>query len=415
MIPIVLKSHKSTAKLAVVAIVATHVFFLWSVRDRIARGDPDFTVFYTAGKMLRQGLRSELYNPRAQQQVQSQFATDSDIRRGPLPYIHPPFEALVFMPLTLVPYGTAFVLWSLLNLLMLAMIARLLQNTLPGLRRYRLWEMIVLFLAFFPVLANFHQGQDAILLLLIVTMAFRAIEKNSSFASGCWMGLGTFKYHLVLPLFLIFVVWKGRRFLSGFMLVCSAAFLTSLAIVGWRGALQYPAFAWHVVSDPSLGGIPFRRLPNLLGLVAGWSPTASIGWKLQMLVLVASVGLVVVVTRMAKRADNSARFRLCISSAIIVAVLVAYSTNTYDLCLLILPLAVIADYSLPGCMESSYSQVALFAPAFFLCLSPLWFFLWMSWERINLMAIFLLWWVFAIRNELVRIETHRMNKQPVLS
>jgi hypothetical protein len=33
--------------------LATHVFFLWSARGRIAPGDPDFTVFYTAGLFPR--------------------------------------------------------------------------------------------------------------------------------------------------------------------------------------------------------------------------------------------------------------------------------------------------------------------------------------------------------------------------
>jgi hypothetical protein len=34
----------------------------------------------------------------------------------------------------------------------------------------------------------------------------------------------------------------------------------------------------------------------------------------------------------------------------------------------------------------------------------------MRWERINLMAIFLLWWLFAIRSEVVRVES---KKEPI--
>ena len=42
---------------------------------------------------------------------------------------------------------------------------------------------------------------------------------------------------------------------------------------------------------------------------------------------------------------------------------------------------------------------AILAPALPLLVSPLWFFLWMRWHRINVMALFLLWWLFAMMAE----------------
>src|SRR5215467_15954971 len=99
------RSFKAMLWIFVAGMIAVHAFFLWRVRAGIERGDPDFTVFYTAGRMLRRGLGAHLYDPRAQQTVQAEFAKNFDVRRGPLPYIHPPFEALVFLPLTYFPYS----------------------------------------------------------------------------------------------------------------------------------------------------------------------------------------------------------------------------------------------------------------------------------------------------------------------
>ncbi len=124
----------------------------------IAKGDPDFTVFYTAGKMLREGRSAELYDPRAQQAVQREFTNNSDLRRGPLPYIHPPFEALVFLPLTFLPYGWAFSLWNLLSMGMLLEVALLLRRTLTSLREVPVWEWLLAFLAFFPSLFKLPSG-----------------------------------------------------------------------------------------------------------------------------------------------------------------------------------------------------------------------------------------------------------------
>ena len=288
---------------------------------------------------MREGLGGQLYDPRIQQAVQHEFATNTDIRRGALPYIHPPFEALLFLPLTFLPYRWAFMVWNLMNLGLMLVVAWLLRNSLSSLRQVPAWGLVVISLAFFPIFANFHQGQDAILLLLLVVLSFRGFEKESVFAAGCWLGLGVFKYHLILPLVLILAVWKGRKFLAGFAAVASAAVVVSVGIVGWRGALQYPTYAWRVVSEPAYGGIPFRQLPNLLGLIAGWPFSEKAGWPVLLVVGACTAALLILVARMRGLANDKRLFRLGIACAVIAALLAGFSTNSYDLSLLMLPLA----------------------------------------------------------------------------
>ena len=76
-----------------------HALFFINLRERILRGYPDFTVFYTAGTIVREGMRHQLYDPHIQYQVQQVFTGGLiESRRGPLPYIHPPLEAVVFLP-----------------------------------------------------------------------------------------------------------------------------------------------------------------------------------------------------------------------------------------------------------------------------------------------------------------------------
>jgi Glycosyltransferase family 87 len=398
-----LPQYKALIWLFVAGMLATHAFFFWTVRGRIARGDPDFTVFYTAGNILREGRGAQLYDAATQQAAQRQFTTNSDIRRGPLPYIHPPFEALFFLPLTFLQYPNAFILWNLLNIGMLFAVAGFLNRSMNFLRQVRVWQLVLLALAFFPVFANFHQGQDAILLLLVVVLCFRALDRDACFLAGCWLALGLFKYHLILPLALILAVWKGRKFLLGFITTGSAIVLISLVLVGWKGALAYPAYAWHVVSEPGLGGIPARQLPNLLGLLSGWRFSETIGRSVQFAVLAASAALLAVAARMRHFANDRRYFRLCFAGAVIVALLVGYSTNSYDLSLLVLPLVLITDHLHESSAES-VSKMTLTAPAIPLLVSPIWFFLWMRWESLNVMAVFLLWWAYAIRKEIVRLQ-----------
>jgi hypothetical protein len=400
--------------------IAMHAFFLWSMRGRILRGDPDFTAFYTAGRMLRLGQGAAIYEPAAQQEVQRGFASDSDVRQGPLRYIHPPFEAVLFWPLAFLSYPRAFVVWDLVNLGMIVAVSVVLQRTLLVSLGLRMWEVVLALFAFFPVFVNFFQGQDAILLLLLVVFAFRtqaqrfsrnqhkaneASQSRSDFLAGCWLGLGLFRYHLVIPLVVILALWRRWKILFTFAVTGWLLFLISVGIVGWQAALRYPAYVWHWSSTPGLGRTPPALLPNLLGLVTGWPGLESALWVLRLGGVVASIGLLIVVARMAVADKNPKLSGLSLACAILTTVLIAYNTSTYDLLLLVLPLALVAHY----CFQESLDQraaLALVLPAMPLLVSPLWFLIGIYWQKFNLMSLFLLWWLYAIRREILRVERH---------
>ena len=373
-----------------------HLFFLWNVRTRIARGDPDFTAFYAAATLVRSGHAVDIYNPSEQFSAQTRFTDDSDLRRGPLRYIHPPFEALLFVPFTFFPYRAAFILWDLANVGMLVAIAVSLRTTLlPG-SGIHIWDLLLGLLAFFPIFANFFQGQDAILLLLVVALAFRAMKLRADFSAGCWMALGLFRFQLVIPLVLVLALWGRRRIALGFISVTAVLVLVSAVMVGWENLMRYPGYLWLWASVPGSGRTPRSLLPSLLGLITGWPRLDHIHW-LVAIVLIVSAWLVIVVAGMKNRAQEPRFFDFCFACAILASVLVGYNTSTYDLALLVLPLAVMLREGLTGLV-----RVRLLLPIVPLLISPFWFLIGMYWKNFNVIAIFLLWWLFALRHELLR-------------
>jgi Glycosyltransferase family 87 len=381
--------------------VALHAFYMWQVRREIARGDPDFTTFYTAGHMLRSGQGSEIYDPAAQSQSQLAWIGKSEIRRGPLLYIHPPFEAPLFVPFSLFEYRTAFVLWDFFNLVLVLASAAILRRTLLTGTRVRTWEIALGLLAFFPIFMNFFQGQDAILLLLFVVLALRAIQKGENFTAGCWLGAGLIRFHLVIPLVLILAPWGRRRIAIGFAAVGTALLLISFATVGVRATMDYPGYLWRWLSVPGLGRTPSPLLPSLAGLVSGWPGLDHLQWLLRAVVVVASTGLLLMVARL-KHAAFSKSFDLSFGCAILVSVLVGYNTSTYDLALLVLPISAVANFSIRE--WRGRTAVALLLPVAPLLVSPFWFMLGMYWQKFNLIAIFLIWWLFAIWKVLQRMR-----------
>jgi hypothetical protein len=400
--------HKRIARLFCIAMLGMHLFFLWNVRTRIARGDPDFTAFYAAATLVRSGHAVDIYNPSEQFSAQTRFTDDSDLRRGPLRYIHPPFEALLFVPFTFFPYRAAFILWDLANVGMLVAIAVSLRATLlPG-SGIHIWDLLLGLLAFFPIFANFFQGQDAILLLLVVALAFRAMKLRADFSAGCWMALGLFRFQLVIPLVLVLALWGRRRIALGFISVTAVLVLVSAVMVGWENLMRYPGYLWLWASVPGSGRTPRSLLPSLLGLITGWPRLDHIHW-LVAIVLLVSAWLVIVVAGMKNRAQEPRFFDFCFACAILASVLVGYNTSTYDLALLVLPLAVILREGLTGLVRAR-----LLLPIVPLLISPFWFLIGMYWQSFNVIAVFLLWWLFALRHELLRRNGTASALQPGL-
>src|SRR5262249_2015690 len=70
----------------------------------------DSPAFYTAGTILNEHPGSELYDDGLQDRIYHQTlpAVPADEK---LPYVNPPFVALLFRPLALLPYSVSVLVW----------------------------------------------------------------------------------------------------------------------------------------------------------------------------------------------------------------------------------------------------------------------------------------------------------------
>jgi hypothetical protein len=396
------QSSRNLFRILIVGVLCLHAVFFLGLLHRIERGYPDFIVFYTAANIIRQGHGQDLVTGRVQNEVQKQVTGQLPERIGPLPYIHPPFEALIFLPLSYFPYRLAFTIWNLLNVAMLIAIAMLLRSSVAALRSIPLWECVSIALAFFPVFECLLQGQDSILQLFFCVLAWKSLKRNSNVAAGCWFALGAFKFQLMLPIVLLTILWKRRRVLIGFALISVVLASISLAIVGWQGLLRYPAFAVEIANTPGLGGVPPSFLPNLHGLLAGWPLrlTGVTGIAVPLLISAALFIFAATKTRGAGPAQEDLHFAL----AIAVSELIGWQTNIHDFSLLVLPMLLVADYSLHLSLRKHERRFALLYPMFPLLVSPIWLIFWLSIGKVNLLALPLLWWIWKLGRELTRVR-----------
>jgi hypothetical protein len=214
--------------------------------DKRAKGT-DFPDFYTAARMVRDGYGRQLYDFQAQDRFQILYAG----RTGTY-YVHPPFETLLYLPLSLWSLQTAYLLWCVLNAAVLTYTAIVFQKHVFNLLNWRI--LLPLFLLFPPVLLNFQQGQDSLLLLLIMTLAVVELTRNRNFSAGCLLGCGLFKFRVILSLVVLLVLLRRRGLLRGFALVFVILLLIS---AGCQSLLFLPPLhlillSWHVYAYASI-------------------------------------------------------------------------------------------------------------------------------------------------------------------
>jgi Glycosyltransferase family 87 len=301
----------------------------------------DFPDFYCAARMLAAGHGHQLYEADLQRQYQARYAG----RVGTL-YIHPPFEALLYLAVAWLPLRYAYLLWSLLNLTFLGLAAHhLAKDILP-------WDWrlsLCVSLTFVPTLLCFLQGQDSLLLLLLLVLSFAPLRRGRGFAAGCWLGLGLFKFQLALPLVLVLVVTQNRKvrigLVKGFSVAALALAALSAAISGWSVFLIYPKFLLHLKIQPFAGVVP-QAMANFRGLIYLFFHSDQSSGAVISLSILCAAALIMTLLGWKKMGqnnnnDNKDDFDLAFASTVVFAPLVSYHLNPHDLSLVLLPVALL--------------------------------------------------------------------------
>ena len=296
--------------------------------------------------MLAEGHGHELYDADLQRQYQARDAG----RVGTL-YIHPPFETVFYVGVAWLPLRSAYLLWSALNLIFLAVGARRLakEALLP-------WDWSVVLaasLTFVPLLLCLLQGQDSVLLLLLVILAFTALRRERAFAGGCWLALGLFKFQIVLPLVLVLLLTQSKNarntLAKGFGLVALALAGLSAAISGWSVFIDYPRFLLHLRAQPFAGVIP-QAMANFRGLTSSFFRSDQSSGAIAAISILSAAALIRTLTvwKQARLASPEApgaslpqESDIAFALTVMFALLVSYHLNPHDLSLLLLPISLL--------------------------------------------------------------------------
>ena len=191
----------------------------------------DFLCLYTGGWMVVHGRTADLYDPAAQLAFQREVIHSTS---GLMPYIRPPFHALLMAPLGLLPLNTAFAVW------LAGQIALLVGCWAWGSRRFGPGAALV-GSVFMPTALGIAHGQDCILALALLIASYSLAEGEKPLAAGALLGGMLMKFHLVLLWPVGLAIRRQWKMLAGFVAVGTGLGAVSLAMVGLSGVRSYLA------------------------------------------------------------------------------------------------------------------------------------------------------------------------------
>lgn len=296
----------------------------------------DFTNRITAARLLLAGQAARLYDLDLQRRQLLAFLP----RTAPSkfePFVAPPFDALLYVPLARLPYVVAAVLWFFLSVGLLLLALRWLWPLAPGLHRFGFGRFVLLAGLSMPLFADLYTGQDTALSLLILVGGLRLLDARRDLPAGAVLALGLFKPQVCLLVPLLLLTRRRWRALGAWCGVALALVALSMAVLGPDAVPSYLSLLTSDQLGRMIASLNWQT-NTLPGLARSALPGfASPLWELL------DLAVLLAYLRAIRRLDLRRGFGLTVA----VTVLLTPYLFLYDLSVLLVPAALLLGANRP--------------------------------------------------------------------
>ncbi|HEU5336673.1 MAG TPA: glycosyltransferase family 87 protein [Terriglobales bacterium] len=345
----------------------------------------DFTNFYAAGSIVLHGQRRQLYDPRTQEPVLR------PLLRGDYYsfeyFIHPPFEALLFVPLARLSFVNAFVAWTCFGLWILAALPLILMPCVPLIQRKP--SLALLGFIFFPALATLKMGQDSIVLLLILSAAYCLMQSSKPVAAGLVLCLAAIKFQYLIVLAPLLLLERRFRLFAALCAGAACLALLSVWTVGLAGILSYVRLAGSVSHH-----LEFLKQVNARGFVFALGSRHVLFWS--GMVSLAIFGVAILIARIHSQAQQPLAF----AAYLVVAVLASPYAHFSDVTVLLLSLLLAIDWLISQPHRGTSAKLLALAAGLMFAVPYVLIVAWPHYARMYLMFPVLLFFFLALVGEI---------------
>jgi hypothetical protein len=263
------RTRRAVAVAAAVSTVLLAFYAIsWAQVTPLRERGTDFSASYVAALLVRGGDGAGLYDQQAEHSRHVTLLPAGTVID--LPFITPPTTALLALPLTVLDPGTAFRVWSVIELALLALAVWVAIRAGPWPSRSgrapRAATMLMA-IAAGGTYAFLLLGQIDGIAALGLAAAYAAWRRDRPAAAGFWLALAfaATKPHLAIGLGIWLVARRDWRALAGAVAGCAVVAAVSLALVGPGGLAGFVSALGFAV-----GNTPGASTLGIPGLVASW-------------------------------------------------------------------------------------------------------------------------------------------------
>jgi hypothetical protein len=362
-----------------IALYAAALILLWAASATLVCLDlglfdwlgVDFALFSTGVRLFAEGRPAAIFDLSALGKAVKPFLAyiynvPDEIACGPIP--HQAVTFLWYAPFAFLRPSLGYLLWVVMNLTVAALVVRRLVDrfTEPS------WALTALLLTFFPLAYTVFVGQPIVIMLLAFAQAYRAWERERDFEAGLWCGVLALK--IQYPVFIALVLIAKGRWRSVAGIICStlAIFLSSWAVFGTQGMLDFLATMRSLTGFRAVH--PFicpRQMINWRGLLVNVMPmgtSESLGLGLTMALSVLTASALLVVWR-GRWDPSSPRFASQMLATMLVTMLANFHNHIHGATLLLVPAVVMMAQGNVRPSMALLFRIALYAPILLFFLS----------------------------------------------
>ncbi len=326
-----------------VAIIFIYVWLSAAQKDYFEH--IDFTTFYTAGSIARDGLGRSIYDLDVQSEYQSKILNENISQTEIFPFNNPPFVVYPFILFSRLPLRSAFFLWTILQSGMLLWLFYLLYRFSANWMPVERWLMISGVMAFTPLLIDFMLGTFSLLLLLCIFQFYSDLKKEHGVRSAGWLMLEFIKPQIaLLPCFLLLGARRWKTIGTVVVIGICLGIVTTFSF-GWQTWLDFSRNITTASSNfNSFGIVPAieYNLKGFLTMLMGDSRSGLIN-HISMVALLLSVVFVLWIWRDPWQVNHD-RFEVKFSLTIMLSLVLSLHLNPYDSLLLVLPSILFYNY-----------------------------------------------------------------------
>ncbi len=257
-----------TIAIAVSTVLLAYYVIAWAQVTPLRERGTDFSASYVAALLVRSGDGAHLYDQPAEHARHLTLLPAGTVIN--LPFIAPPTTALLALPFTALDPGTAFRVWSVIELLLLGLAVWVAIRAGPwpaGIGGPARLATLLMALAVGGTYAFLLLGQIDGIAALGLAVAYAAWRRGRSASAGFWLALAfaATKPHLAIGLGVWLVARRDWRALGGAAAGCALTAAVSLALVGPAGMAGFvSALGFAAGNTPGASTLGFP------GLVASW-------------------------------------------------------------------------------------------------------------------------------------------------